>query len=160
VISPVGETGRVAEEVLHGHRALCGLGVVARDDLHLGELRQELRYRVDQLECALLHEDQRYDRGEWLGHRVDAEDRVVRHRFAVVRVELAERRGIGELPVAGDHDDGAGESPKVDLGAKGGLDAVEPVGRCQSASNLDPRLECAPWIGQIERLAIDRGRAF
>jgi benzoate/toluate 1,2-dioxygenase subunit alpha len=31
---------------------------------------------------------------------------------------------------------------------------------CQSARKRDPGLECAPRIGQIERLAIDRGRAF
>ena len=47
----------------------------------------------------------------------------------------------------------------VEVIGDGGVGREEAL-RCHSACNPDPGLECAPRIGQIERLAIDRGRAF
>jgi len=95
--------GRSAHERVNG---LAGVGVETRNaHLKIRELRQKLRDRVAEDEPALLDEHHGGDRGERLGHRVQAKDRVLRHRRAGPRIALAEALEVRDLALARDEDD-------------------------------------------------------
>ena len=71
-------------------------------DLHVLECRDQRGKRRFQRQFPLLHQHHRGDRGDRLGHRIDAEERVLRHRGPRCRVLHAETLEIGNLAVAGD----------------------------------------------------------
>ena len=81
----VGEAGGVGEQVPDPHR-LAGrdrdlpLVRTAGVDADMGEGGDERADRIGELEGALLVEHHRGDRGDRLGHRVDAPQRVRLHR--------------------------------------------------------------------------------
>ena len=50
------------------------------------KLGQVLLYRVTQQQFPLLHEHHRSDRYQWLGHGIDAEDRIFSHRRTCGRI--------------------------------------------------------------------------
>ena len=112
VAEVVGEARRVGEEVLDRDGVL-GVGEEgllrrpARQDLHVGELRQVVPDRVVELEPRLLEQDERSDAGEDLRHRVDAADRVPLHGEAGPDVAHPIGLPIHDPPVAGHQGDGA-----------------------------------------------------
>ena len=71
-------------------------------DAQVAEGRDELRHRVEERERALLVEHHRRDRGDRLGHRVDAPDRVGLDRQAGLGVALPAVRDVGDPPAARD----------------------------------------------------------
>jgi hypothetical protein len=85
----VGDAGGVAQQVVNRHLPLSRdqiqlrLAVVAlglNADLGLRESRDVLRDRLLQRQLSLLHQHQGRHRGDRLRHRVDAKQRVWRHR--------------------------------------------------------------------------------
>ncbi len=81
----VDETGRVREQVFDcdrragGHDNRSGSGP-SLEHLHTLEGREVLRHRIVQLDPALFVQRHDGHTGDDLGHRVDAEDRVLLHR--------------------------------------------------------------------------------
>ena len=73
-------------------------------DPGVGERRDEPRHRVGQLERALLVEHHRRDRGDRLGHRVDAPERVVGHRQPGLEVAQPVVGQVRDAPAPGDRD--------------------------------------------------------
>ena len=133
------ESRGVAEQVLNRHLALGryqrvdrlpGVGIEPRDtDLELPERREVLRDGVAQDEPPLLDEHHRRDRGERLGHRVEPEDRVRRHRRAGRRVALAEALEVSDPSLARHQDDRARVLALCDFGLKHLGHACEPLRR-------------------------------
>ena len=132
VVEPVGQPGGVGEQVPDPDRldrGHGGRGQRRTSPVHpqVGELRDEPRDRVGQLQEPALVEHQRGDRGDRLGHRVDAPERVVGHRAVGLQVGPAV---VGEQrhPAAPGHRDRpAGEPPVVDIGPEVPLDPLQPV---------------------------------
>ena len=94
------EPAAEGEQVLHRDRALGRDGVVERgigraQHAAVRQLRQQPLDRLVHREPAVLHQHQRGDRGDRLGHRGDAEDRVAAHRPLAVVVHRAERHDAG-----------------------------------------------------------------
>jgi hypothetical protein len=126
----------VAEKVLHRHLAVGRDGVEDRlaghrvgllhADLPIAERGEMLRHRVRDEEPAFFVEHHRGDGRERLGHGGDAEDRVGGHRRASGLVTEADRLGIGDAALPGDHDDRAGDASALDVGPQRLADAVEP----------------------------------
>ena len=100
----VGQARGVAHEVLDGDRPLerrkVELVAVDDADLHVGEGGDVFRDRIGDEQPSLLDQHHRRDRDDRLGHRIDAEDRVVGHRRAAGR--SAPTVPIGDLAVARD----------------------------------------------------------
>jgi hypothetical protein len=109
---------------LAGDRA----GRVQLGNLHLGKLRKILRQRVVDQQLAALLQLQRRERDDWLGHRRDVEDRVLRHRNARRPVAETERLLVDELALAHDRDHGAGQAAFLNVGVDDRRDAAEPFG--------------------------------
>ena len=122
----IGEAGGVAEEVLNGHRPLRRDLAARGRDLHVLEGRQPLRDGIDQLQHAVLDQEQGCDRDHRLGHRVDAEDRVGPHRIGAGGIAHAEGPRVDEAALARNHHDGARELLVVDLLAEGAREQIEP----------------------------------
>ncbi len=110
----VGEAGSVGEHVAERDGPGGGLG------LHVGSLAGHpdavvlpggdvAADRVVELEIALLVEGHQRDRGDRLGHGIDAVDRIVGRGLAALAVHLAEGLEVGEVAVAGDADLAAGD---------------------------------------------------
>jgi hypothetical protein len=114
---PVGQSRRMAEQILHRHLALRR----NRDVAHARELvvtacyahllalegREELRHGIGQLDRSVLHQHHRRDRDQRLSHGIDAEQGIKRHRLAFVLVLETAGVGIDELALAGDQHDRA-----------------------------------------------------
>ena len=113
----VHEARRVAQQVLNRHLALgrhqcvhclAGVGVEPGNaHLEIRELGQILRDGIAQHQPPLFDEHHRGDRRERLGHRIEAEDRVLRHRRSRDGIALADALEVGDLPLAGHQGDGA-----------------------------------------------------
>ena len=126
------------EQVVHGRsrgrgdgliRRLAGRGVRLRDaHLHLREGRQVLRDGIAEDDATFLDEHHGGDRHERLGHRVDAEDRVLPERRAASRIARADRVEIGDFSLAGDQRHRAGQLLLLDLAAQRLLDAGQAQG--------------------------------
>ena len=112
----VGEAAGVRHQLAHRHR------VIRRDlrdravlrihfrDLEVRELGNVLRHRIVELPLAFLEQHHHRDAGDRLGHRVDAEDRVLLHRRAALQVALAGGLELHDLAVLRDHRDDAGRA--------------------------------------------------
>ena len=134
----VGETGRVAQQVLNRHLPLrvdqfeLRLAVFAlafNADFHVFECRDVLRNRILEHDLALLEHHHDRDRGDRLGHGVDAEDRILGHRRLGFGIEHADGLEIRNLAVTHDHRDSARDGALRAFGAQPLGDAVEPLGR-------------------------------
>ena len=121
---PVAQPGGMAQQILDGHLTFgrnqrvgnFAVSVGLRDaNLEFRKVGQELRYRIGQLEPAFLHEDHGRDRDQGLGHRVDAENRILRHGRIGGLVAEAEALEVGDLALAGDQHDRAGQPTLIDL---------------------------------------------
>ena len=77
---------------------------------------------------ALLPQQHRRHRGDRLGHRVDPPQRVGLDRQVGLEVAAAAGRLVGELAVARDLDEVAGEAAVVDVAVEVRADALEPRG--------------------------------
>jgi hypothetical protein len=81
---------------------------------------------VVEQDTAILDQHHHRDRGEGLGHRVQAEDRVLGHRRARLRIALAERLEIDDLAPPGHQPDRARVAALGDLALHDLGDAGEP----------------------------------
>jgi hypothetical protein len=92
-------------------------------------LRNDPIDRIVELEIALLVEGHQRDRGDRLGHRIDAVEGVVGGRLAALAVHLAEGFEIGQVTVARDRDLAAGDLAGLDIVAVQVVgDPFEPLG--------------------------------
>ena len=105
----------------HGHAVLT----VLLGDLETRELGNELRNRVVEREAALVVVRHQGDADDRLGHRVDAEDRVLLDGDPVLDVPFAVGVEVDELPLAGDHRDDTGELAVVDHAVHCGVEFGE-----------------------------------
>lgn len=109
----------MAQQVVHRGGPLRALEHQRAVALHahgrVGELGQVLRHRVHQLQPAGLGQHERGERDDGLGHRVDAEHRVLRHGLAARRVEPAQRLEMLHLATGGHQRDRARDAPGVDV---------------------------------------------
>src|SRR5215813_3959041 len=121
----VDETRRVPQQILNSCRSVCldervrhlAVSVLSRDrDLEIGELREIFRDRIGERQLALLSEDQRGNRYEWLPHRIQAKDGIPGHRRAGCWIALSERLEVRDFAFASNQDDRARESFIRDLG--------------------------------------------
>jgi hypothetical protein len=87
------------------------------------------RDRIGQLQLAVLDQHHGGDRDQRLGHRIDAEHRIEPHLLAFGLVLEADRVGIDELALAGDHHHGARQHALVDLGLQRLAHALEALRR-------------------------------
>jgi hypothetical protein len=76
-----------------------------------------IRTAIVELEVPALVQGHQRDRGDRLGHGVDAKDRVVPHRRVALAIHAPERLEVGEVPAARDCDLAAGELARVDVTA-------------------------------------------
>ena len=124
----------VRQQVADGHlplgvHQLVRRPVLAGDEHLLAlELRQVLRHRVVEPELAVVHQDHGGDAGHRLGHRRQPEDRVRRHRL--FRLGVGEPGGAegGDLPLAGDQHDAAGDPSLLDRRLEQFVDPGELLG--------------------------------
>ena len=114
-----GQAGGVAQQVAHRHgaprrnrRPLTGSAVGRHP--HPAQRRQIVGGRGIEIQLAGLAQHHRGHRTHRLGHRVDAEDRVVRHHPAACGVHVALRLEVRHRAVPGHHDDRSGQLPAVD----------------------------------------------
>jgi len=118
--------------------------------LHLGEGRQVLGDRIGQHDLAFFRQDHRADRGERLGHRVDAEDGVLGHRSAARGISRAERLEVCDAALARDDRHRAGKLLRLDLGLQGLADPAEPIGREADLFGARRRKRLRPGNGKRE----------
>ena len=153
----VGEPRGMPQQVLDSHVALGGSrGVggpgefrIGVGDAHLesGEFRQVLRHRVGQLQATVLEQQHRRNRDQRLGHRVDPEHGIARHRGPVCRVAHTDRFGIDQSAAPGHQHHGSRDLALVDLGFQGGTDARQTGARHADVLRL----------GRGERVGCDIG---
>src|SRR6266850_8107481 len=111
----VSEARGMAHQVLYRDLALCvyqsqcgcaGSRVLdLYANFHVLELGYEPGHRLVQAEPAFLNQHHRRDADDGLGHRIDAENRVVAHRYFLFAVLPAEALRIREPAVARNQDD-------------------------------------------------------
>ena len=125
----IGQPRCVPHEVLDGDRPLerRKIELVAVDDadLRVGEGGDVFRDRIGDEEPSLLDQHHRGDRNDRLGHRIDAEDRVVGHSRAA-GPQSADHLPISDLAVAGDQHGDAWRLLLLDLARHDGGEPLEP----------------------------------
>ncbi len=132
----IGQAGGVGEHVAERDRAAGRLGdhrLVLAGDIDAvvlpgGDVAAD---RVVELEVALFIEHHQRDRGDRLGHRIDAEDGVVGHRLAALQVHRPEGLAVGDLSAPGDGDLGAHDLLRADVVA------LEVVGDALQARGVE-----------------------
>ena len=157
----IGQPRRVAHEVLDGDRPLQRRKVelVAIDHAHLqiGEGRDVFRDRISDQEPSLLDQHHRRDRNDRLGHRIDAEDRVVTHRRAA-GPQRADRLAVNQLAVSGDQHGDARSLLLLDLTRHDCGEPLEPfrnepqrlgrgVGKAEGTHEAAPGFRGGPTMG-------------
>jgi hypothetical protein len=106
-----------------------GLRIARRSsgvDAEVGERRDEVADRVGELESAFLVEHHGRDRGDRLGHRVDAEERVRLNRFAAFDVPHSVRGQVRDLAPARDERQPAGQLARRDVVLEVLIDPLQP----------------------------------
>jgi hypothetical protein len=117
--------------------------VEPREDFKIGELGNELRNRIGRQPFALLVENQHGDACDRLGHRVVAEDGVLRHRRAARKVAHAVSAVVHNLAVPRQDRHGAGEFLFVDHFLDKAVQPLEPLRRESHCFRLHRRhVEC------------------
>ena len=139
-----GQAGGVAQQVTHRHGALrrnrcsAGAGILVGDQ-HPAERRQVVGSRRIQFQLARFAQHQRRHGADRLGHRVDAEDGVVRHRCAARDVHHAVRLQVRDRAVARHRRHRAGKLPVADQALRRAGDAVAEVRGQLHLFRLAPR---------------------
>ena len=108
-----------------GHRVVQ-LGVRPLQHPPVGQLGQQPVHRLVQPEQAFLDQDHGRDRGDRLGHRRDAEDRVAPHRLLRVRGHRADRVDVPLAP-ARDERHEAGHLASLDVAGHHVVQTLEPL---------------------------------
>ncbi len=96
-------------------------------DLQILEARDVLRHRIGDAELALLHHHHDRDAGDRLGHRRDAEHRVLRHRLLRLDVGDAGRFEVRDTPVARHQRHAAADLARRDVALHHLRDAPQPL---------------------------------
>ena len=128
-----GQAGGVAQQIAHRHgaarrrRVLLAAGG-AGGHAHASQRRQVVGGRGVQLQPALLAQHHRRHRAHRLGHRVDAENGVVRHGPAARDVHHAVRLEVNHRAVPRHHGNRTGEFLPVDEALCGSVQAIAGVG--------------------------------
>ena len=103
----VGDARGVAQQILDRHRALqrhqFELAVVLDADLLVGKFRNEFGDGIVEQEVTFFQQHHDADGDDRLGHREDAEQRVVRHRRGCRRALPAECIEPADLAAARHH---------------------------------------------------------
>ena len=134
LLEAVGQAGGVAQEVDDQHRPvgrlrLEGLHVAAVVDPEVLPFGNVPGHRIVESGQALLDQHHEGDRGDRLGHRVDAEEVVALQLALPFAVGEAQHGLIGQLAAPPDLDLGAGQLARVDVPLlEETLDAAEPFG--------------------------------
>ena len=102
----------------------AGGGVERLEHLELGELRQIFLRRIVERHLALLDELHGGYRGDRLGHRSDAEQRIELQRTSLADVGQPERALIDDAIAIGRHGDDAGDLLALDRAAQRGVDGL------------------------------------
>ena len=123
----VGEAGGVGDQIDHLHRPLGGRGDEGRRRIgqqgrHAAGVDPELLPGgnvggdgVVEADQALLDQHHQSHRGDRLGHRIDAQDRVLAHRLVALDVHVAGHAGVDQLALAMDHGQDARQVAAVDV---------------------------------------------
>ena len=137
--SAVTDAGGMRQQVLDRHVAVRGHELHARvsgpridapdGDFQVAQRRDPARGGRPQREAVLLVQDHHRDAGDRLAHRVDAEERVLRHGFLRFEVAVAVGVEVGDLAAAGDQAGGAGDLPGLDVAVHRRVDAGQAFGR-------------------------------
>jgi hypothetical protein len=93
------------------------------------------------IELALFDQHHRRDRDDRLGHRRQAEDRVLFHRDLLLAILVADRLDIGRLVVARDHQHRARQFAAIDISLIGLRNALQPRRRKAQLLGLGDRRE-------------------
>ena len=140
----VGQARRMGEEVAKGDVALGRYGldppVHGGRDPHVAETGQEARDRVVELEATLLVEHHDRDRGQRLRHRIDAHNRVGRHRLRPCDVGEAMLAGEGDLSPPHHRDLDARQLPVLDEAPHPDVDPIQAIRRQADAFRLSTHL--------------------
>jgi hypothetical protein len=91
----------------------------------VAELGQVLRHRVGDLQPAVLDHLHQRDADDRLGHRIDAEDRVLLHRIGRRDIALALDRHPRDLAASRHQHHRTRQQPVVDMRLGRGLDLLE-----------------------------------
>ncbi len=126
----ISQPRRVAHEILDRDRPLerREVKLVAVNDahFHLGEGGDVFRDGIGDQEPPLLDQHHRRDRNDRLGHRIDAEDRVVAHRRPA-GAHRADRLAVSHLAVSGDQHRDARSLLLLDLTSHDCCEPLEPL---------------------------------
>ena len=112
-------------------------------DADVGEGGDERADPVGQLEGALLVEHHRGDRGDRLGHRVDAPERVGLDRQPGLDVARPVAGNVREAALQAHRDQPAGQAAVVHVPGEVPVDAPQPCRIQAHLSRIDLRLESA-----------------
>ena len=107
-LEAVGQPGGVAQQVDHAHRrlgrpGLVGAGLAGDVDAQVLPGRDEAVHRVVQRHQAFFDQHHEGHAGDRLGHRVDADHRVLAHRRAVFERRVAQHRLVHHLALPRHH---------------------------------------------------------
>ncbi len=126
----VGQARRVAHQVLHGDRPLerreIKLVAIGNADLHIGESGDVFRDWIGDQKASLLDQHHRGHGDDGLGHRIDAEDRVVDHG-GTAGPQRADRLAVGDMSMPGDQHRDAGRLLLLDLASHDCREPLEPL---------------------------------
>ena len=159
-VESVRQPRRVGQQVLDRHRR----GGRHRDqfgrrppevDPHVRECRHEVADRIRQLEGALLVKHHGRYRGDRLGHRVDAEERVRLDGKPCLHVTPAVRRGVDDAPVPAHEHQPARQPAVVHVPHEVPVDPGQPVWIEPCGTRLDLGLcyrHRAPTLASRPRL--------
>ena len=148
VVEPVGQPGRVGEQMPDPHRLDLRLEDRIEErarsvDRRVGELGDEGADRLLQRERSLLVEHHRGDRGDRLAHREHAHDRVGLERQTGVDVALTVDRRVHDLAPSTDDRMPSGEPPVVDVLGEVRVDPGQPSGVESDLGRIDVDVERA-----------------
>ena len=137
--SAVADSGGVGQKILDRHVAVRRHQLQAwvsgpridtpNGDLLIAEGGDPAGRGCAEREAVLLVQDHHGDAGDRLAHRVDAEERVLGHRFLRLEVAVAVRVEVRDLAAAGDQARGAGDFARLDVAVHRSVDAGEALGR-------------------------------
>ena len=139
-VALVDEAGGVAQQIMDVGRPVRRDPLAAFEHLHVGKGGDEVGDRLVEMQTALRREHQGDERHHRLRHRVDAKDRIRRHRRAGGAVAVAPHPPHHDLAAALDMQHGARHRAARDLD-------VEEI--------VDPRQARAGKAGDVRHLGVD-----
>ncbi len=121
----VGEAARMRHQVRNEIGRTGSTSAVGAEHLHGREGREVGGDRIDEPDTPFLQESHQRGADDRLGHRVEAEDRVLRHRRARLLVAPAELSGMHDLAVPRDQRAHARKGSAFDIGQHAPVDPLE-----------------------------------